>query len=135
MQLRERADDRQADAEPLSSTRTITSSFVPPAPTRTQPPASVCFDALPTRLLMICSRRVGSPCTQSGSSGTTICGQLLSCSAVEQNSPQQLKAQGLNSSLDKSFLPTPVAYSLFDDVQEWFRKRSEAKEVAEAEPA
>jgi HAE1 family hydrophobic/amphiphilic exporter-1 len=32
-----------------------------------------------------------------------------------------------------TLLATPVAYSLFDDVQEWFRRRSEAKEVASAE--
>jgi len=42
---------------------------------------------------------------------------------------------GQSLALLLTLLATPVAYSLFDDVQEWFRKRSEAKEVAEAEPA
>jgi HAE1 family hydrophobic/amphiphilic exporter-1 len=34
-----------------------------------------------------------------------------------------------------TLLATPVAYSLFDDVQEWFRRRAEARAVSEAEPA
>jgi hydrophobic/amphiphilic exporter-1 (mainly G- bacteria), HAE1 family len=42
---------------------------------------------------------------------------------------------GQSLALLLTLLATPVAYSLFDDVQEWFRKRSEAKEVADAEPA
>src|SRR5438270_6348834 len=42
---------------------------------------------------------------------------------------------GQSLALLLTLLATPVAYSLFDDVQEWFRRRSEAKEVASAELA
>ena len=52
---------------PVSATRSVANAASCATAMRMTPPSGVYFNALSTRLVTICSRRVASPSTQTGS--------------------------------------------------------------------